>query len=195
MKQFPNDKALQLKPNRELKGENRYLTKGKRLDEGRTIKLKVKCDHSVELLKDYFSNKVGAKDLRTSIRSDIKTILDSDEKKFEFEKFFLVQEGTLDRNVSDPHRVDRILGLYGESFQDDVISKCVFREPVLKGIPKANGDLLRVFATMKNGELEIILIDPHHLVATEKYKELFIQTKHKHKYCISELKKLSKFDF
>ena len=56
-----------------------------------------------------------------------------------------------------------------------------------------SSDLLRIFVNQDpiNKVINICLLDPYHLVATDNYKTLFQQNRNNYKYCYSALKALT----
>ena len=167
------------------------LSKSKSLDKDRQIKIKVLCDHSEELPEKYFNNKVAAKDLASDIRTQITEILRLDGKNVLASKIPLKTENALEKNKNDKDRVENILSLYNFHFEEDMITKCTYKTHVDY---KVKGDLLRVFVKQEDNILSIILIDPHHLVATDDYQNIYRQRKNKFKFCFSCLKNISIFN-
>lgn len=185
------DKLTSIKPlaknNKKLQAKG--LSKKKSLDENRILKVKITCNHSEELPIKYFSNKVAGKDLNTPIRSHISEILKLDGNSIQSNQLHLEIEDTLCENKKDKDRVPDILNLYGVTFEKEKISKCRYRNDY-SIMQKVNKDLLRFFVKYEEGTIDIVLIDPHHLLATENYKEMFQVSKAQCKYCFSCLKNI-----
>lgn len=161
---------------------------GKKLDENQKLKISVICKYSEHNRDLYFCNKVSSKDLATSKRTAISTILRMDGKEMNAGDIPIKDDGTLEDNKTSPGRISKILDLYHVEFEEDMILKALYREKESIN-EKLKGDTLRFFYRIKEKTLEIVLIDPHHLVATELYVKYYKQNLNKYVYCISQLKK------
>lgn len=150
------------------------------------------CDCSKELHSEYFSNKIPIVDLGNTTRQNIKEILNLDGKSFLLEELpFDPNSGTLEINSYNRERIQGIFNLYDVTCDDeDQISKCSCKNKLGLGFHR-NKDLMRIFLKMNTDKsISILLIDPYHLVATNKYKEYFNQHKNEFKFCYSKLKEL-----
>lgn len=157
----------------------------KGLAKDRLLQINIICNHSEEDYKLYFSNKVNGKDTKTQIRTMINRVLLLDQKEISQSKLPLDIRGNLTKNSSMPDRIPKILSLYGIQYQENIIMKCRYKMNLMN----MKDDLLRFFAIYKEDSLDIILIDPHHLVATEDYKIMFKNAKNYMRYDIADLQK------
>lgn len=156
----------------------------KRLAKDRLLKINIICNHSEEDYKLYFSNKVNGKDTRTQIRTMINRILLLDQKVIHQGEIPLDVRGNLTKNSNMPNRIPKILNLYGIQYQENIIMKCRYKMNIMN----IKNDLLRFFVIYKEDSLDIILIDPHHLVATEDYENAFKNARDYMRYDIADLR-------
>ena len=178
---------------------NKVFTKNRK--EPKKTKIRVLCKHSINDKKLYFTNFLKRKDLKNTVNTQVFNIIKADgievsnedipidfSKRMDFDN-----EEFLECN-NDENRIPSILNNYGVKFEKETILKCYGKsrlghEIAGKGIPD---DTVRVFVKldMNDDEWKVVLIDPYHLVATEKYKDNY--NKHKdNKVDICELESLA----
>lgn len=162
----------------------------KSLSKEKILHVNVICNYSKEDYSLFFSNKLNGTDTKTQTRTMIKRILDLDNKNISNQNIPLDVRGSLGLNHSNPQRVPKILGLYNIHFQNELIMKCRYKAE----IPNIRNNLLRIFAIYKDDNLDIVLIDPHHLVATEDYAEMFRKSRNLMRCDLALLKKYNIFE-
>lgn len=153
--------------------------------------IKIDCPISKELRDKWFSNKISAKDLHNKIRSVISKILKMDGKIIISNQLHFNIEEKLTENKTSKGRVENILNLYGHHLNEKIIK---VRWVESYDNTKHSGDTLRLFIVKDSENINIVLIDPHHLVATENYRQIYKENSDKFKYCYSCLKDISIFD-
>ena len=141
------------------------------------------CNHSIRLPDVFFTNLVASAASNPVNDRIVKTMrLDRQEVKIEDLPF--KEEGSLQiRTRNTISRITSILQNYlSDSFEEgdeEGIKKCSFPDKASGILGKEKGDLLRVFYRVSDDDtrLEIILIDPNHLFATEKFAEKYSSCK------------------
>ena len=166
--------------------------------EPKRIKIKVTCDHSVRDKNLFFTNYLDRKDLSNTINSQISKILKANGKEVSGDKIpFDIYDGDNDGEYylmhnKDETRIPSILNLYNiKEFEEGEILKCYGKSGGIghkiagKGIPS---DMVRVFVKEEVGSdvWDVLLIDPHHLIATEEYKSEYNKYKN-YQYNINEI--------
>lgn len=177
-----------------LIGKRSLLNSQSNFTNNQKINIIVKCDHSEELIEKYFSNKISAVDKRNLLRTQIYNVLKMHNKTIAVNSLPFESDGTLTRNNLDLNRIDKIFSLYNMNFEEDMVIKCLYKNTDFY-IPGKKNEKLRLFLQINNNQdWEVVMIDPHHLVATDNYKDYFKKSNGKRNYCFSELKKLGKYD-
>jgi len=144
---------------------------GKPLDCDRYIKIKLTCNKSFDKPKYFFCNKVDSKE-KSSIRVQrIIELKEADGSNIKYEDFNFIPENFLERNKGCKGRIDSILNLYGLSFSERKYIKAVSKGKMTNVGNKLPKDTLRIFIEKNMGVWDVVLIDPWHLIATEKYRD------------------------
>lgn len=163
------------------------VLEAKPLDDGRYIKYKLICNRSYEKPELFFCNKVHLKNKNSILVQRIIELKELEGKEIKYDDFNFDSEGYLERNKNDRKRIDRILNLYGASFEKKKYIKASSHGRLSDIGSKLPGDTLRIFVETKNDFWNIVLIDPWHHVATENYKTTYKQFKKKYVYNIEDL--------
>lgn len=168
------------------------LKKGGSFDKDRKIMINLLCTYSVEKPELYFCNKINHKSAKTPPISAIMTLIKNNGKPVSYDKipFESDNEDYLKRNKKDRTRVEKILKIYGCNFNPNTILKFRQRKPKeIKQMKNLPYDELRIFFKKINNEKwDVVLIDPWHLVATEKYEEQYKEHQRNYIYGIEQLK-------
>lgn len=133
------------------------------------------CNRSVNLAGEYFTNYV--KNAASNVTNgNIITTMMLDNTVTTIEGLPFIEEGTLEVRTNNTfERIRSILSCYlPDSFakgDEEGIKKCRYPDKASGMLNKQRGDLLRIFYRISDDDanLEIILIDPNHLFATETF--------------------------
>ena len=159
-------------------------------NDDKPVKVLNLCTHSIEKAKLFFCNKVSTKDGSSIDSSFTKCLLSLDGREVSYKDLPIdVDPGeyleVTSHNTFD--RINSILGEYGEAFEGKTILKC--RRKDIFGLNyTVRGDLFRVFIKWENGIIRMLIFDPWHHLATDKYESMYTENKSKYKYNIDSLK-------
>ena len=147
------------------------------INDEKKYEIVVYCNYSINLREEYFTNFLKDNILSGSNRNIVNVILLQGKYLMESELPFN-RDGYVKVNNSS-ERYNNIFSNYTnemlECHELEDISKAWFRDNITDSDKKFGGNTLRVFYRISsdNNKIEILLFDPHHLVATAKYKTLY----------------------
>lgn len=169
--------------------------------DNKNVKIIVSCNKSKHIPKLFFSNKLKYNTGTNTITSNIIELIKLNGIEIAHKDVpFIFDDSDNDcflstTRINDFRRINGILNLYGFNFAKNTYAKCSFKSKIGNfdyGLPK---DTLRIFVSVnptKIPEWNIVLIDPWHLVATDRFVQNFNKNKDKQNY-IYNLENL-KFD-
>ena len=144
----------------------------------------VSCDHSIYKSDLFFHNYIDRKDRSSLIVDKIAKVFEKNRELLSYSDIPIEQVNENGGLIRVNDRLKSILREYGYTDNSDLL-KCSAKAELFH---KIKNDTLRFIVAYINDEWNIILIDPWHLFATEKYEEYFNKFKKMAKYDMSLLK-------